>query len=339
MMRLRFLAFFLALWATVNIPLLLMAQNMPSLPKTGTIEGQVRLTDGRPASMGIAVYLEQRGGGTADQTLTDRQGRFSFHPEIALYVVTLRAPGYLTEQQEVNLNMMAQAYIEFRLRPDPKALASPEKNAPPSGTLSALDAKAPADARKNVQEGESLLASGKNINKSISLFKKAIERYPQYVQAYVLMGVAYSSQQKWDEAEKSLKKALELDKLSAAALVALGALENEKQNFVEAQKYLNQAVDIAPQSADAQFELARAYWGLGNWQDADPHVTKALQLRPDHSGEHLLMGNIMLRKRDAPGALKQFQESLRLDPKGPFAGPTKQIIEKIQNALKAAQQQ
>jgi lipoprotein NlpI len=67
-----------------------------------------------------------------------------------------------------------------------------------------------------------------------------------------------------------------------------------------------------------QFELFRAYLGLGRWDAAGQHVAKANQLRPDDPQQHVVLGNIMLRERNADGALKEFQEALRLDPTGPW---------------------
>jgi tetratricopeptide (TPR) repeat protein len=92
-------------------------------------------------------------------------------------------------------------------------------------------------------------------------------------------------------------------------------------------------VTLAPESADAQFELGRAYWGLQRWPDADLHVTKANTLRPDNAAQHILLGNILLRERNAEGALKQYQEYVRLDPTGPFADSARQMVAKIEAAL------
>jgi hypothetical protein len=48
---------------------------------------------------------------------------------------------------------------------------------------------------------------------------------------------------------------------------------------------------------------------------------------------HVLMGNILLRKKDPSGALKEFQEYLKLDPKGPFADGTRTMVDKLQSSL------
>jgi hypothetical protein len=49
------------------------------------------------------------------------------------------------------------------------------------------------------------------------------------------------------------------------------------------------------------------------------------------------LGNIALRKDDAAGALKEFQEYLRLDPTGPMAQGAKAMVTKIQDATRPKQ--
>jgi tetratricopeptide (TPR) repeat protein len=306
------------------------------MPRLGEVRGQVRLPDGRPAALGAAVTLEMRGGGgVAAQTQTDRNGKFEFtQVPLAFYEVHVRAVGYVMDQQDANLNMMPMAYLTFILRPDSTSKAPAVPPGGPGASISAADANVPEAARKSVADAQQLLTQGTDIDKGIELLKKAIKQYPQYSQAYLLMGVAYSSQKNWSEAEKSLQKAVELDHDNAAAYLAAGAVENGKNNFPDAEKYLLRAAELAPESADAQFELGRTYFGLGRWEAADQRVAKANQLRPTDSQQHVMMGNILLRERNAEGALKEFQEGLRLDPTGPMAEPTRQMIARIEAALK-----
>ena len=305
----------------------------------GNIRGQVRLPNDRPASQGIAVTLEMRGGGgAAAQTQTDQSGKFDFGTlPVAFYEVHIRALGYQEDYQDANLNMMPQAYLTFSLHPDP---SSKQPAVPPEGpraAVSAIDAGVPDSARKNFEAAEQLLQSGSDFDKALTLLRKATSEYPQYSQAYLVMGVAYSSRQNWSEAEKSLQQAIKANENNPAAYVALGAAQNEQKKYDEANKYLLRAVQLAPESADAHFELGRSYYALQNWQAADMELTKANSLRPNNAAQHVFLGNVLLRERNAPGALKEFQEALRLDPTGPMAEAVKQVIQKIQTALQASQ--
>jgi len=326
------LAFFLCACLSVA------AQTVPSqTPRYGTIHGQIRFPDNKTAPVGLAVYLEQQAGGTTAETQSDRMGKFIFEQVVPdLYVVRVRVHGYRAESQGVDLTTFPSAYVTFVLRPEPGSEGAPVPPAGPGASVSALDAAAPDEARKNFESGRDLLTQGKDIPKSVDFFQKAIQEYPQYSQAYLYLGLAYSSRQNWDDAEKALQKSIALNKDDAAAFIALGAAENQQKDYPQAEKDLLQAVTLAPDSADAQFELGNTYWALQRWPDADQHVAKANALRPDNAGQHILMGNILLRERNAEGALKEYKDALRISPDGPFADSARQMVAKIEAALAAA---
>src|SRR5579864_7454073 len=209
----------------------------------------------------------------------------------------------------------------------------------PEATISVVEAAIPAQARKDLSVGKQLLEKGQDLDKGIQLLQKAAQEYPKYAEAYLLMGIAYGHQNKWSDASSALDRAIEIDPKYTAAYLALGALNNQQKKFAEAETPLLKAVELNPDSADVQLQLARTYWGLNRWQDADSHAQKAVQLAPNIAEGHVLLGNILLRKQDAPGALREFKESLRLVPNGPLAEPTRQVVSKIEAALKSSQQQ
>jgi hypothetical protein len=309
--------------------------NQP-VPRFGSIHGQIRFPNNQPGPIGLAVYLEEQGGGTSAQTQTDQMGKFEFQQvDAGLYIVRVRAPGFRVDVQEVNLTTFPTAYLNFTLRPEPGSTAAPVPPGGPGASVSALDAAAPDDARKDFEQGRDLLTQGKDIPKSEELLQNAIKAYPQYSTAYLYLGMAYSAESKWPDAEKALEKCVSLNKDNAAAYVALGAAENQQKEYADAEKNLVQAVTLAPESPDAQFELGNTYWGLQRWTDADQRVAKANSLRPDNAGQHILMGNIKLRERDAQGALAEYKEALRISPTGPFAPSAQQMVNKIEAALAA----
>ena len=182
------------------------------------IHGRVLLSNGQPAPVGTIVTLETPGGGFNGQAQTNGQGKFEF-PQMtpAVYEVHVRAFGYLPESQTMDMTNMPSAYINFTLKPIPVARMSrflPAGRENPSVLRSTP--RCLMMPRKTSRAGRTLLSRGKDVNKSIEFFKKAIARYPQYSEAYLLMGVAYSSQKKWDDAEKALQKTIELNKTREA---------------------------------------------------------------------------------------------------------------------------
>jgi protein O-GlcNAc transferase len=82
--------------------------------------------------------------------------------------------------------------------------------------------------------------------------------------------------------------------------------------------------------------LGRANYALNRFQEAEPHARKAIALEPDFPEAHILLGNVLLRLRDAPGALTEFQEYLRLAPNGSHAAPTRDLVKKLEAGLAGA---
>jgi regulator of sirC expression with transglutaminase-like and TPR domain len=77
--------------------------------------------------------------------------------------------------------------------------------------------------------------------------------------------------------------------------------------------------------AQAKPVLEKAYY----------QVNQSLKLKPDFAQAHLVKGNLLLRVRRAADAQREFEEYLRLEPKGPLADQTRTIVEKIKKALES----
>jgi tetratricopeptide (TPR) repeat protein len=162
-----------------------------------------------------------------------------------------------------------------------------------------------------------------------------LKTYPSFGVAYLLMGTAYMDQKQWKDALEALEKAIQLDDDDATAHLALGVCHNEMGNFQAAEKPLLRGLELRPDFAEGHYELGRAYWAMGRWKDAEPHALKATRLQPGMAKAHVLMGNILLRERNAPAALTEFKQYLQLDPNGPMSGSTKDLVARIEKALAA----
>ncbi len=304
------------------------------MPPRTEIRGQVRYPKGPAVEQGILVTLESAGAGFVAQAQTEPQGKFGFSqiPQ-GVYVVIVRQPGYREVAQRIDLTMTPTAYVVIDLQPLP---GEKRPAIAPKGTgseTSVLQLSIPQGAASEFGKGQELLLQKKEPAASIAHFRKAIQLYPGYTQAYVLWGTAAMNLKKWKDAQAALENALALDHGLAPAYLALGACYNQQGNYVPAEKALVRGLELNPEAAEGHYELGRAYWALGRWQDAEPHARQADALEPGFPPVHVLLGNIMLRKRDASAALREFHEYLRLEPNGPMAPPTRDMVSKIEKAL------
>lgn len=312
------------------------------------IQGQIRM-NGQPAPQGVLIYLDHargrdssfvNGSGELGNTMTDSRGKFSFEnidagqeqPEGKTYVITVSYPGYRTATQIVDLTASPVGYVNMDLHRD---TSKDIPNVPAGGPGAMISAKQPASprAQEELAKGEELLIQQHDPRASIREFKKLLELDPQYGPGYVLMGTAHMQLQEWADARSAFEKAAKLEPTDAAAFLGIGAAMNQQQEFKGAQKPLQHSLELKPDSAEAQYELGRSLWGMQQWQQAEPYARKALEIDKNFPPAHLLMGNIFLRHRDAPSALSEFQQYLRLDPQGQHAEEVKALIARIQKAL------
>jgi predicted Zn-dependent protease len=301
------------------------AQKGPSNPNftiNTNITVQLRFKSGGTGPAGAAVTLEGEGSGVVGSTQTDSQGKASFHPpDAGYYIVSVRYPGYESASERIDLTTNPHAYVTIELRPVPGA-------SQPSGTT--LAANVPENAAKEFKAGEKLLNEKKDADGAIKHFQKATELYGGFSQAYLMLGLIYLDQKKFGDSATALQKVTELDAKSAPAYLALGAAYNQEKKYDEAEKALTRGLELNPEAVGGHYEIAKSYLARGRWQDAEPHAQKTVALDPNMANAHVILGNIALKKQDPDGALKEFKEYLRLDPKGPMAGGVTQMIQKIE---------
>lgn len=301
------------------------------------IQGVVRFADtGQPA---LNVLVECTGGGGSSQQYTSRDGKFYFRVSPGHYTVYVCFAGYREEQQSVDLlDLGSSEYMMFRLRPDASA-AKPVNHA-------TVPSDVPASAQAEFKKAETALAGGKKdaIEEAVRHLEKAIVVHPKFVQAQLMLGTAYMDLGQWDKAELALNKTREIDPKAANALFALGELYLKQKKNEDAEKVLLQGLEIEPRSSEAHLSLSRVYLDLASktkdetqaktlLEKAYDQVNQSLKINPNLAQAHLVKGNLLLRVRRAADAQREYEEYLRLDPKGALAEPTRAIVEKIKKAL------
>jgi len=311
----------------------LLAASIPSW--AGFIRGVVHYEDGRPADH-VILRLRSDIATYQTETSTDILGKFEFDDlPLTTFHLSIEGQGFRQYDSQIDISMSKMAYemITLRLNKDPDAKAVPPEG--PEGEINARIAKIPPEAHKEFDLGKQRMRA-KDALGSLQHFQKAVDLYANYAESYQLMGVVNMEMGKFADAEPQLQKATEIEPKMATAQFALGICRNQMAKYAEAEVALSHGLELAPDSADGHYHIAEAYWNLGRFDDSEPHARKALALNPEMAPAHVLIGNSMLRKRDAPGALKEFKEYLRLAPQGEFAPATKATVERLEKGLAQA---
>jgi Flp pilus assembly protein TadD len=315
--------------------LLLLAASSASaqgaLPHRSTpveIRGQVRYAEGGAPVPNINVRLEGFGGGYVGELVTDRSGRFHFqNVGPGVYRVSVRVPGYREVSQQVDLQRVSSEMVFFSLVRDPSHTAE-------SGPPALVDVNVPPAARTEYEAGRAAVMN-KKMDEGVARLQKAVQLYPKFFEAHLMLGTAYLDARQFDKSEAALKRALEIKPKTSVALFALGELYREQKKYDEAERALKEGLAQDERSPQGHFLLGRVYFEKNDIPNAGKEVGQALKLKPDFAEAHLLAGNLYLRVRRADYALAEFNEYLRLAPNGEFAPQTRQMVQKIKQALAA----
>jgi Tfp pilus assembly protein PilF len=306
---------------------------------SGQITGQVRYKGGTPA-FDVLVSCDAFSGGTVEQTRTDRSGRFRFDRlGASQFRVIVSVPGYITAQETVELMTTPSAYVQFELVPNPNDPAA-------KATSGVVAASIPQAAQQEFDQGEKALSSGnkEGLQQAVKHYEKAVQIHPRFVQAQLKLGTSYMDLGEWAQAEAALKKTLELDATAVNASFALGEVYLRQKKDEEAEKVVLQGLQTENRSYQGHLTLARVYWDMASQikdetqarpllEKAYEQVKKSLELNPNFAHAHLVKGNLLLRVRRVEDAQHEFEEYLRLEPKGPFAEQARTTVEKIKKAL------
>lgn len=298
----------------------------PSSPSSFEVSGEVRLADnGQPANR-IPVRLERFGGGIVDQIDTDSSGRFRFpNLQRGYYRVVINAPGFRPMQQDADLQVLFRAQLLFELARDTS------KNATGIAALTdVIDAKVPADAREEYDRGRAAAAKKDYANAIVHL-RKAVGAYQQFFSAYLLLGTTLMDIRQWSDAEQALLRALEIRSDDAATIIFLGEIYWREKRYAEAEKNLLDGLKLDDKSWHGHFTLARLYVETNQTMKAAPEVGHTLQLKPDFAEAHLLAGNILLKLNQPERAVVEYEEYVRLAPKGEFVAEARNLIQKLRS--------
>src|SRR5258708_33922348 len=192
--------------------------------------------------------------------------------------------------------------------------------------VSVQDLKMAGKGHAAFDKGSHMLAKGET-EKSIAYLEQAIAQDPEHYEAYYDLGVAHLRLLHLAEAERALQKAVALTKGNfAPPQFGLAAILCQKADFLEAETLLQRAVDLDPASAVGKYYLAWAQFGLNRLVEAERSLEQALLRNANLAQAFLLLMRIHLHQHNLPGASRDLESYLNIEPRDEQA---KRIAEQI----------
>lgn len=297
------------------------------------IRGWVRdARTNKPISGAFVEAVSVEAGGSLARAMVGGDGRFSLRVEVSRAAVVATAPGYQPMRVVVNLVINPHQTVLLMLRPKKSA------NAPAS--LSNTDALVnvrtlaiPEKARKQFNQAQKVLDKNGKLAAAVNHLRKAVEHYPEYFEAYHLLGTIHMEQRQWEEANGFLEKAVALNEEFAPSYIALGTIRNLQRNYVEAEEMLQKGLELDPTSWLGHLELCKCHFYQGRLKEAEAQGLRAHELRETALEVHLVLADIYMRGGSLEASKAEYQHFLDLAPAHPMVGRVQAQIQQLGKVL------
>ena len=298
----------------------------PPLQKDYLLLGEVEMPSGDRLQKPALVVLHGVRTPFYRQTVSEPGGNFRFKGIPAgTYTLTAEAPGrgYRTVTVEISSSF---ADSKRRIR---RTLVLQAQSAPNEHEVSVRELMTPKPALRLYQRAQKHLGGG-NVKGAVEALTKAVDKWPQFTQAWNLLGTIANKAQRFEEAKTHFERALEASPRSFAPLVNLGGVLISLKRFSEALKINLQAVADKPNDALANSQLGLSYLGTGEEQLAITHLVRAKQADPSHfSHPQLSLARIYLRQGRVGEARQELREFVRLHPDRPESDMARRAITQL----------
>jgi tetratricopeptide (TPR) repeat protein len=171
-------------------------------------------------------------------------------------------------------------------------------------TISLRDLRIPPKAVKELQRSQDALKSG-DVSSSASHLEKALQIYPDCLEAHNNLGARYIELQEYEKAAAEFQKAIAIDPRVPQPWNNLSVAFFLQQRYRDAEAAARRALNVAPQHPMARYMLG----AILATERRNPEEAMQLlrQTKPEFPDALLLLAQILLRR----GAVGEAEEELR----------------------------
>jgi len=297
----------------------------------GMICGTVLLKTDHHAVSQVAVSLKSHAAGIFRSVLTDFEGRFEVRglPR-GTYEIAVDEPGYEPAQTSAQLDGSSPKLVLY-LKSSNMTQAERKKY-----TVSVRELKIPGQARQEYEKGLGSLQK-KDLAVSVNHFRKAVQAFPEYYEAYYHMGVVATKLAHMDEAKSAFQRAIDLSGGTYPwAEFGFGYLLYVEGKPEEAVTIVRKGLELDESSPEGYLILGMAQLRLDRQDEAERSAREALLRNPNFARAYLVLSDVYARKHEYRAQLQGLDTYLRLEPNGAESERVRQVREVVLKILAKA---
>jgi tetratricopeptide (TPR) repeat protein len=180
-----------------------------------------------------------------------------------------------------------------------------------------------------VQKGVQFLNEKKDAKRAIREFEEAIRLFPDYYEAWFMIGTANMQLKAFENAQKSFEKSVEINPEFVRPYYPLAVLLESQKRHEEAERLLLRAIELDPKGWEGPFELARSYANRNQWEKA-LHYGEMAHSRPAPAPKvHLLMADLCSSIGQIDKAIEELEKFIRLEPTSPYVPKARSALDQL----------
>jgi tetratricopeptide (TPR) repeat protein len=181
---------------------------------------------------------------------------------------------------------------------------------------SATSGQAPKDARKALEKGRNDAKKNKP-DQAEQEFRKAVQIYPRYAEAWLELGKILEQREHYPEARQAYASALAADSKFVYPYEKLYQIALREQNWKDLAERTDQLLHLDPFEFPAAYYFnALAHLQMKEYDDAEKSAQRAVEAdrKQANPKTHFLLGAIQIQKQDWTKAAESFRAYLKAAP-------------------------
>lgn len=186
-----------------------------------------------------------------------------------------------------------------------------------SGAVTALEAAIrldPRAVRPRVDLGDIYLASGRDPERAIKLYREAIAIDETHAGAHYALGVALTRKGDAAGARTEFQRAAALSPGNPLPALGLAEMFAASGDFKQAEQYAREAVRVQPGLLQGQLLLGQILEAGGRYDEAMQQYRDMAAAHPKLAAPLFHVGALLHRRGDLAGAAAEYGKALKIDP-------------------------